>query len=378
MKALRIGILTATFPPYRAGTGNIAFEQAARLARRGHDVTIITATYPGEPQDPEGVRVVRLEPLLRMGNAPLLPSLLVAHGYDVVHLHQPFIFGAEMAAGAAWLRRMPLVSSFHNELVADGLRGVLFRAYSRTAVPLTLRASRVIAVLTPGQADSVPQLRAETRRHPDKLHIVPNAVDHERFHAGPIDQSVRNELDIPAEATVAIACAALDEAHRTKRIDVAISATAELEGLHLIVVGDGPLRTGLERQARSLGIGERVHFAGFQDTELPAYYRAADVCILCSELESFGLVQVEAMSCGRPVIVSDLPGARDVSVPGVTGWHVKPADPAALAAALTAFGELTAERLNEMGRAARDHVLAKFTWDRSIDALERALAAALN
>ena len=340
-------------------------------------VTVITATYPGEPRDPEGVHVIRLNPLLRIGNAPLLPELFMTRDYDVLHLHQPFIFGAELATSAAQLRRIPLMSSFHNELVADGLRGALFRAYSRTVLPLTLRASRVIIGLTPGQADDVPQIRAETRRHPDKLHIVPNAVDQRRFAPGPIDQQVRSRLGVPADAKVAIVCAALDEAHLTKRVDVAISATAEVDELHLIVVGDGPLRVTLERQARTLGVSDRVHFAGLQNEDLPAHYRAADVCVVCSELELFGLVQVEAMSCGRPVIVSDLPGARDVSVPGLTGWHVKPADASAVATALREFCQLPAQRVSGLGTAARNHVLANFTSARSGDALEAALAAAL-
>ncbi len=377
MKSLRIGVLTATFPPYRAGTGNVVFSQAEELARRGHDVTVITATYPGVPEDPENVRVRRIEPMLRAGNAPFLPELLLLHGFDLLHLHQPFIFGAELGTTAALLRRTPLVSSIHNELVASGLRGALFTAYSRTALPLTLRASRIITSVTPGHAQAVTQVRTETSRRPEKLRIVQNAVDHHRFSPGPIDQDIRDQLRIPPDAKVAIVCAALDEAHLSKRVDVAIEAAALVEGLHLIVVGDGPLRAALERQAQNLNARHRTHFVGFQDEDLPAYYRAADVLVLSSELESFGLVQVEAMSCGRPVIVSDLPGARDVSIPGRHGWHVTPANVSAVAASLREVCGMPDRLLSQMGDSARQHVLANFTVASCTDALEAAFAAAL-
>jgi hypothetical protein len=73
---LHIAHVTATFPPYYAGTGNVCFHQARALAARGHRVEVYSATYPGEPVDPAGVRVHRLRPVLRLGNAPLLPGLV--------------------------------------------------------------------------------------------------------------------------------------------------------------------------------------------------------------------------------------------------------------------------------------------------------------
>jgi glycosyltransferase involved in cell wall biosynthesis len=169
----------------------------------------------------------------------------------------------------------------------------------------------------------------------------------------------------------------LDEAHRFKRVDLAISAVAEVEGLHLLIVGKGPLTDELSRYAARLGIGDRVHFAGFQP-DLPACYRAADLLLICSDrLESFGLVQAEAMACARPVIVCRLPGVRDVSIPGEHGFHIEPGDRQDLVRKLRDFCGLSAQQRSTMGAAAHRHVLEHFTWRHSGDALEAALQAAV-
>lgn len=377
--SLRIAALTATFPPYYAGAGNTAYHQSAGLAERGHDVTVLTATYPGELDDPEDVTVVRLDPLLRLGNAPLLhklPSLLT--GFDVINLYQPFIFGSELVAATAKLRKLPLVSTMLNALLADGLRGHLFNGYSRTVLPLTLRVSSIVAGLTEGHAYSIPQVAHELSRHSGKLRVVPSAVDTDQFSPGIADPLFREQWGIPADATVVMLCAVLDEAHRFKRADLAIAATAEVDDLHLMIVGQGPLAAELRKQAAEIGVSDRVHLTGFQ-VDLVECYRATDALLICSDkLESFGLVQVEAMSCERPVIVCDLPGVRDVSISGTHGFHVIPGDRADLVAKLRAFCSLTADERREMGLAARRHVLENFTWKHSVDALELALRAAVD
>jgi glycosyltransferase involved in cell wall biosynthesis len=379
MKQLRIAIVSATFPPYYAGTGNTAYNQAAGLAARGHDVTVLTATYPGDRDDPDGVAVIRLSPALRLGNAPLLPQLPSSlSGFDVIHLHQPFIFGSEIVVATALLRRVPLVSTMHNALMATGWRGQLFDGYSASVLPFTLRGSAIIVGLTQGHAYSIPQVARELGRHPGKLMVAPNAVDTEQFSPAPADPALRGKWGIPVSARVVMLCAALDEAHRFKRADLAIAAAAQVEGLHLLIVGRGPLAEELREQAAELGISERVHLAGFQPN-LPECYRAADALLLCSDrLESFGLVQVEAMACERPVIVCSLPGVRDVSIPGIHGFHVNPGDQADLVEKLHAFCQLSAEERRQMGSAARQHVLANFTWAHSVDALELALQAAVD
>ena len=93
---LRIAHLTATFPPYPGGAGNTAYRFAKGQAERGHHVEVFTAPAEGEAPDPGEALVHRIKPVFAIGNAPLIPSLAGIDGFDVVHVHYPFIFGSEL------------------------------------------------------------------------------------------------------------------------------------------------------------------------------------------------------------------------------------------------------------------------------------------
>ena len=113
---MRIAHVSATFPPYHGGTGNVCYENARILAGRGHDVHVFTASWPGEPHDPPGVTVHRLRPAVRVGNAPVLPQLRALEGYDLVNLHYPFFSGAELLA----LSRRRYVATYHHDVELPG------------------------------------------------------------------------------------------------------------------------------------------------------------------------------------------------------------------------------------------------------------------
>jgi rhamnosyl/mannosyltransferase len=133
-----------------------------------------------------------------------------------------------------------------------------------------------------------------------------------------------------------------------KGLQYLLAALPAIAGARLLVVGEGPMRPELERQIAALGLGERVILAGrVPAAQLPGCYRAADLfCLPASERsEAFGLVQVEAMSSGLPVISTELgTGTSYVNQHGESGWVVPPRDPAALAHAANALLADPAER----------------------------------
>jgi rhamnosyl/mannosyltransferase len=140
-----------------------------------------------------------------------------------------------------------------------------------------------------------------------------------------------------------------------------IDAMADVPG-RLLIVGDGPLRATLDAQIRARGLHDRVVLLGAVDDVAP-YYHAADVFALPSITpnEAFGIVQLEAMACGRPVVNTALASAVPfVSLDGVTGITVPPADPRALAGALAALLD-DPERRARLGAAARQRVRAEFS-----------------
>jgi len=368
---MRIAHLVATFPPYYAGSGNACFYQAEALAARGHDVEVFTASYPGVAHDPVGVRTHRFRARLRLGNAPFIPQLALLRGFDVIHLHQPFIFGAEAALAAHLRTGTPLVSSYHNELQAPGVKGLLFAGYDKVVTRAVLRRSARLTVLSMEHAREAPLLAAELARRPDAFAPVPNGVDVETFRPD-AEPELRAALGIPADAIVAAFCAKLDPAHLTKRPDLAIEATARVDGLRLLMIGGGPLQARYEAQAD----GARVIFAGDQShDEVARHLRAADFLVMPSTLESFGIVQLEAMACGLPVVISDLPGARGVSRDGEHGVHVAPADLDDLARGMRALVDAGPEGRRRMGEAARAHVVEHYSWTRCAELLEAAYEA---
>jgi glycosyltransferase involved in cell wall biosynthesis len=379
---LRIAHLTATFPPYPGGAGNTAFRFAREQAARGHRVEVFTAPASGEAPDPGGAIVHRIDPVFAIGNAPLIPSIARIEGFDVVHLHYPFIFGAELTLLGRLRRRrreQALLVHYKNRLVENGPRGALFEAYEHSVAPLLIRAADRVCVLSPDHADSVPYLRRAGARDPAKLVEMPNGVDADLFSPGESD--LRDRLGIPAEAFVAAFVATLDRAHHFKRLDVAIEGLARLDdpNVHLIVAGGGELLPGFRAAAVSAGLAERVHFLdAVPHSELPSVLRAADVFLLTTEPpESFGIVLIEAMACALPVIATDYPGVRAVVDEGETGVLVEQGDADAVAGALRELIDAEPGPFGEMGLAGQKKALREWSWPQLVDRMEAAYAEAI-
>jgi glycosyltransferase involved in cell wall biosynthesis len=171
---------------------------------------------------------------------------------------------------------------------------------------------------------------------------------------------------------VGLFVAALDRAHHMKGLDRLLAAMAEIDiDLYLLVVGDGDMRLAYQAQARAFGLGSKVIFAGkVEHRSMPEFYRAADVTILPSFAESFGIVLIESMACATPVIASNVPGARTVVDYGRDGYYVDPFDIEDIAQKLRAIFELPREEREAMGRAGRRKVEARYRWEQIGELLE--------
>jgi glycosyltransferase involved in cell wall biosynthesis len=381
---LRIAHLTATFPPYPGGAGNTAFRFAREQAARGHRVEVFTAPAPGLQPDPGRAIVHRIEPAFAIGNAPLIPRLARIGGFDVVHIHYPFIFGAELTLLGrlrARPRRQALLVHYKNRLVGEGGRRMLFDIYEHTVAPLLVRAADRVCVLSADHADSVPYLRRAGRRDPGKLVEMPNGVDIELFTPEGDDGGLRARLGIDADAVVAGFVATLDRAHHFKRLDLAIDGLARLgdERVHLVVAGDGELLDGFRSRASGAGVADRVHFLGaVPHAELPAVLRASDLLLLTTEPpESFGIVLIEAMACGLPAIATDYPGVRAVIEQDRNGLLVPPGNAAAVAAALRQLVDSGPERRRALGAAGRRKAVAEWSWPQLVERMDAAYDAAI-
>ncbi|NEU76040.1 glycosyltransferase family 1 protein [Hassallia byssoidea VB512170] len=203
------------------------------------------------------------------------------------------------------------------------------------------------------------------------IDIIPCGTDIQRF--GSIDrQTARLQLGIDPEAQVVLYVGRFDP---RKGIETLVRAVAESklrgkENLQLIIGGgstpgnsDRIERDRIESIVKELGISDITTFPGRLSQEiLPTYYAAADVCVVPSHYEPFGLVAIEAMACSTPVVASDVGGLQFTVVSQETGLLVPPQDVAAFAAAIDRI-IVNAEWRDELGKAGRKRVVSKFSWD---------------
>lgn len=371
---MKIIHVTATFPPYYAGTGNVCYHNALGLARRGHQVHVLTAATPLPPDyhDPPELDVRRLPVLLRVGNAPLLRGMLPLPACDLVHLHYPFYFGAEAVLWACLRQRIPYVLTYHQDVLLTGGRDLAVRLHHHLLGRLILRQARRVFATSADYAQHS-RLRPLLAHRPTQLAVLANGVDVQHFMPHPDAGCLRQRHTIAPATPILLFVGGLDQAHYFKGIPALLAAVAQLSVPRpaLVLIGTGDLQPHYAQLAAQHGI--TAIFAGRVPTaELPAYYRLADLLLLPSTTrgEAFGMVLIEALACGTPVIASNLPGVRSVIRDGVDGLLVPPGDVAALA---TAIEHLLADphRRAAMGAAGRAKVQQQYAWDVLIAQLEQ-------
>lgn len=337
------------------------------------DVTVAYCGLEGVERsiDPEfGVEVAWDVPLLagyryaHVANRPGAPGLLRLFNRGLWHLVRSGKFDAVVMLigylyASFWITLMAARATGTPVLFgtdATTLRsrtGAAWRAgVKRLLLPYVFGLARVVIVPSTGSARLLVSLGIPARR----IVMTPFVVDNVWWseQAQTVDRDAkRAEWGIPADATVALLCAKLQPWKRPFDALRAF-ARAAVDGSHLLVAGEGPLRGSLEREAENLNLQGCVHFLGFlNQSQLPIAYRVSDVLVLPSEYEPFGVVVNEAMLCSRPVIVSDRVGARyDLVRHGETGFIYPCGDMAALAATLrSALAE--PDQLRKLGEAAR-------------------------
>jgi glycosyltransferase involved in cell wall biosynthesis len=304
--------------------------------------------------------------------------LLRGGGFDALWVHS--YARAANLGGMAAARRLGIPVLLREEASEFSLpRGPAQRVVKRAFMKGLDRL--VSAYLAIGSAN-----RDYYRAHgvaPERIFAMPYAVDNERFRtaaerARGETRALRRDLGLPEGAKVAMTVARLVP---QKAIGDLIAAWAEAVATiapgdrpRLVILGDGPLRAALEARAAGL---DTVRFAGFRNqSELPAYYALADLFVLPSHREPWGLVVNEAMNAGCAILASDHVGAaRDLVRPGING-AVFPAGSIALLAQSLRRLLRDPEGLAAMGRASRD-IIARWSFEEDLTGLRAALASVL-
>jgi glycosyltransferase involved in cell wall biosynthesis len=250
------------------------------------------------------------------------------------------------------------------------------RHVKRLAWPLLFRLADQVIVPSSGTRELMRSLGLPD----DRITLTPYVVDNDWWlaqSAGVDRAAVRASWGASADDTVILFCAKLQPWKRPSDLLRAFAKTKMERGL-LVFAGEGPLRSSLQAEADALGVGARVGFLGFANqTQLPAIYTSADLMVLPSMYDAFGVVVNEAMLCGCPVAASDHVGAaRDLIEHGRTGFVYSCGDIDALAAVLRQAAE-NRGRLSEMGVAARARMESwspRQNIDAAVDAIARGVA----
>lgn len=339
---MKILHLAKYYWPRSGGMERVVQDLAEGAAELGHDVHVVAVEklLGQRGGQRRGATMRRVLSVGALGQQELAPGYLAAawRGADIVHLHHPHPL-ADVATMFR-LRRTRLVITHHGDAGHS-----LDRFWARRSLH---RAARIVV---PSKAHIA--LSGELRGFEEKTEVIPFGIDERRWAEVP-----------PPSDRGPVRALFLGRLLRWKGVDVLLRALALAPDLRLDIVGDGPDGPRLRTVAQAVAVSDRVRWYGSPaDEDLPRRMAEAHFLVLPSVTieEMFGLVLLEAMASGRPIISTELPsGVREVNAPGVTGLEVPPRDPAALAAAMT---ELAADpaRRRAMGEAGRARVLERFT-----------------
>lgn len=368
MSRLRVLHVGKFYPPHHGGMENHV-ETLCRALRAEVDVEVlVSADGPRTVRETvDGVPVTRIGTLATLASASVNPGMARAirrAGADVVHFHHPNPTGvlSYLASG----RRGPLVVTYHSDIIRQRVLGALFNPVLHSF----LRGADAILASSPDYARSSPVLRA----HADRVRIVPFGIRAAEFETADAEAVARLRARYGLRVVLAVGRLVY-----YKGFDYLIRAMAAVDG-RLVILGGGPLRDALQGLAAELGLADRVVFEGAVP-DLAPYYHAVDVFALpaVARSEAFGLVQLEAMAAGLPVVNTRIDsGVPFVSRDGESGISVPPADVQALAGALGHLLDAPALRAR-LGAAARARVRREFSLDRmvadTLSAYRRAAAA---
>lgn len=363
---MKIVQLTPYFYPHLGGVESHVLELSKQLKKKGHEVLVVTTKLEGTKDRSlvEGVPVKRVEPFTIQFSTPIIPDLsksLMEEDFDILHSHSPPPLLSFFGLRNAKKRDIPFVFTYHCDMEIPNIFGPLIVSlYMRTIGTYTVsQADKIITTTDTYGATSrvVWQEDAE---------VIPNAVDTNRFNPNNDGSWVREKLRITDEKLVMY----VGRIVYHKGLEYFVRSAKHLgpDVKHLLV-GTGEFRPELERIIEEEGLENKVMFAGrVPNKDLADYYAATDVFVLpsVSRLEAFGIVALEAMASGTPVIVSDIPGVREVIVEGKHGLLAEPMNSRDLAGKIRTILR-NPEMAEKMGKNGRKRVVNKFTWEKVAD-----------
>jgi glycosyltransferase involved in cell wall biosynthesis len=310
MPPLRILQVIEFFTPRMGGSVQAAYQTARHMAGRGHQVTLCSSDFgeadPAFPDTP--FEVLRFHSLLSRWGFYLTPGLVPwAWGhlreFDLVHLHNLRTFQNLVIGNLALRFGVPYVISPHGSFPKLDARQTAKQVFDALFGNRLMRGARTLIAVSQFEARQF----AAAGFPADKINLIYNGLDLDDFFSLPERGSFRQKLNVPTQAKIVLF---LGRIHRLKSVDFLIEAFAclskEVGGAYLVIAGpDDGDRRRLETLVAAKNIGHRVRFTGplFDQGKLAAYVDA-DVLVSPGAYEMFGLVSLESLLCGTPIVVT--------------------------------------------------------------------------
>ena len=384
---MRILMGAIRYPPAPGGAETHVHEVSKQLVTRGHDVQVITSDlYKETPftrldeKHPlvEGIPIKRYHSWSPGGefHYVLFPGVLwplITQHADIIHVHSYGYFQVNAAAFVKKIRKIPLVITPHFHpawsMWGGDQRKKVRGFYDRVIAKPVLEAADIIIGVS---RHEIEQMKASLEFDHGKVRYIPNGIDFSRFENIPSGHLFREMYSIPDTSPVILYTGRLAV---NKGLDTLLTSFAdvrkEFPDCYLCLVGDDQgMGDKLRRQANELGIQKNVVFTGhIEETVFRDAYGAADVFVLPSEYEAFGIVLLEAMACKVLCVGTRVGGVPEVIRDGIDGLLVEYKDARSLARSMIKL--LSDVELREkMGEAGRERVRREFTWSSVVDRIE--------
>ena len=379
------------------GAERVLYEQSTRLAQRGHSVHILTRRLPGHDSDMDIIQGVRewrfgfssfnLRPFLKstfFDCRRLFCHLQEKFSFNILNFHQPYTALGVLSSREA--RGIPRVYTCHSlsfeefasrssspQNMKDWVSYRLQLFGRKLAEKALLGKSNCIIVLSEYTREKI--LR-EYGISESKAEIIPGAVSLTRFRVSENKSAIRSRLGIPENYFVLLTIRNLVSRMGLENLILALKLAAEKrKDVLLTVGGEGPLAEKLRDMARDAGVDDIVRFAGFiPEEELPSYYQMADLFVLpTKELEGFGMVTVEALASGLPVLGTPVGGTKEVLAHLGSEFLFSDSNPASMAnlilKTLTKW-ERDSEAYHDISQKCRSVAERYYSWEKHITRLE--------
>ena len=382
---LSIGLLFY-LRPHLGGSGIMTLELAKQLRKRDHDVTLISypGTYINDEEKDLGLKLEKLdivdypcfkaEPFTETF-ASLISDLAIKDEIDIIHANYAVTHGLASVTARDYVKNHGkdlgvVVTSHGSDIHTNG-----HHRFLAPSIEQVLLSADEITYVSNALMKEAKELFPLTK---DKGKVIYNFVDQDRFrYSTKAGKGVRKELGIPENAKVVYHASNFRDLKDTKIfLDVAQKDRSSSDPLYYLMVGDGPDKSEIQEAAQfKLNLGDRFRFVGKQDDVVP-YISASDVAALPSKRESFGLALLEAMSCGLPVVGSNVGGIPEVFEDEGNGYLFDQGNPDQLHSSLRAIVD-NPKIKTRFGCRSKQLVDERFCLDAVVDNYEKVYEDAL-